>query len=291
MPGVAIRRKLAGDEVEGGEYYHHYIGFDVMLLSYVLIVLVVAAVIAEKLKLPASSAAILIGAILGGFFRLGRIHESELLIDTSFIVFDEELFLYIMLPPIIFEAGFSLSKHYFFGNLGTVRCPCLATPAPDAAPTLRVGVGSGSGSLALSRTPARSLSLPAAPDPAVCGGRHTDEHVCHRSDVLRTREHGRLCLGQWAGRLARLHHATRLLPLRRAHLSDRSRRHALDHGRGQCGPCGVQSRLRRVDPQRRRRHRPCAHLLLDGSDGILKAVGAACRPSNHSGRPLMAADG
>ena len=86
---------------------HRYIGFDMVLLSYVLILLVVMAVLAERWKLPASSGAILIGAIFGGFFRLARVHESNMLVHASFITFDEELFLYMLLPPIIFEAGYA----------------------------------------------------------------------------------------------------------------------------------------------------------------------------------------
>ena len=100
--------------------YHKYIGVDAMMLSLVLIFLVVSAHLAEKYKLPASTAAILIGAAIGGIIRATRAHESDLMASSSFIVFDEELFLYILLPPIIFEAGFTLSKRHFFGNLGTI---------------------------------------------------------------------------------------------------------------------------------------------------------------------------
>eukprot|EP00966_Prymnesium_polylepis_P011245 259043-Prymnesium_polylepis.1 len=35
-------------------------------------------------------------------------------------MFNEEVFLYALLPPIIFEAGFSLAKGYFFSNLTTI---------------------------------------------------------------------------------------------------------------------------------------------------------------------------
>jgi len=38
----------------------------------------------------------------------------------SLLFFNEELFLYLLLPPIIFEAGFSLSRQHFFNNLATI---------------------------------------------------------------------------------------------------------------------------------------------------------------------------
>ena len=34
--------------------------------------------------------------------------------------FNEEFFLYLLLPPIIFEAGLSLSRHHFFANFATI---------------------------------------------------------------------------------------------------------------------------------------------------------------------------
>ena len=91
-----------------------------MLITYVLILLVVAACAAERLKLPASSAAIIIGAVFGVVFRLAEAHKSDRLQNKALITFDEELFLYVLLPPIIFEAGFSLSRRIFFRNLATI---------------------------------------------------------------------------------------------------------------------------------------------------------------------------
>ena len=122
----AVLRRNLGLIDEGGhgasssEFDHQYIGFDMMLLSYLLVLLVIMAAAFERWKLPASSGAILVGAVIGGWFRHARVHESDMLMHASFITFDEELFLYMLLPPIIFEAGFSLPKKYFFGNIGSI---------------------------------------------------------------------------------------------------------------------------------------------------------------------------
>jgi sodium/hydrogen exchanger 8 len=115
------RHLAVGDDMqEGPNEMHRIIGFDGMLLSYVLILLIIAAYAAERFKLPASSAAILIGAIFGVIFRLNGAHDSDQLTSHALITFDEELFLYVLLPPIIFEAGYSLPRRYFFANIGTI---------------------------------------------------------------------------------------------------------------------------------------------------------------------------
>ena len=120
---AASRRALLVEDEQGLEddLEHRIIGLDGMLLSFALILLVVTAAAAEKMKMPASSAAIVLGAAFGALFRIaGLTQESKSLTTDSLITFDEELFLYVLLPPIIFEAGFSLSRAHFFGNLGTI---------------------------------------------------------------------------------------------------------------------------------------------------------------------------
>ena len=64
--------------------------------------------------LPESVAAMLIGAVAGGFLALFSNSVAER------IEFDGAIFFFILLPPIIFEAGFSLQKRHFFANLGSI---------------------------------------------------------------------------------------------------------------------------------------------------------------------------
>ena len=47
----------------------------------------------------------------------GWVHRLQL---GAIVLFDENLFLYLLLPPVIFEAGFSLQKGPFFSNLGAI---------------------------------------------------------------------------------------------------------------------------------------------------------------------------
>ncbi|PIA37552.1 hypothetical protein AQUCO_03000254v1 [Aquilegia coerulea] len=66
--------------------------------------------------LPEASASLLIGLIVGG---LANISNTESSIRTWFN-FHEEFFFLFLLPPIIFQSGFSLAPKPFFSNFGAI---------------------------------------------------------------------------------------------------------------------------------------------------------------------------
>ncbi|XP_058197590.1 sodium/hydrogen exchanger 6-like [Rhododendron vialii] len=66
--------------------------------------------------LPEASASLLIGLIVGG---LANISDTETNIRTWFN-FHEEFFFLFLLPPIIFQSGFSLAPKPFFSNFGAI---------------------------------------------------------------------------------------------------------------------------------------------------------------------------
>jgi NhaP-type Na+/H+ or K+/H+ antiporter len=112
-------------------------GLDAMRLFGIVLVLVVCGLMKSLLRIwglpwiPDAGVCILVGALVGGMLRLVRP-----LAVSQYMTFDNDLFLQILLPPIIFEAAISIDKKAFRRDLFPILTFAIGGTAMSA-----VGIG------------------------------------------------------------------------------------------------------------------------------------------------------
>lgn len=101
------------------EAAHEFGALNTLLLVVILGLCIMAAYLIKQNSfyyLPESAAAIVVGIIVGGLAKLVYPSNEEL----KFLSFESEIFFFILLPPIIFEAGYSLQKKDFLDNFWSI---------------------------------------------------------------------------------------------------------------------------------------------------------------------------
>ncbi|XP_068636783.1 sodium/hydrogen exchanger 5-like [Aristolochia californica] len=94
-------------------------GFGILLqISMLVLAFMVGHVFRRKkfYYLPEASVSLLIGLVVGGFANLSDSETST----RTWYNFHEEFFFLFLLPPIIFQSGFSLAPKPFFSNFGAI---------------------------------------------------------------------------------------------------------------------------------------------------------------------------
>lgn len=114
----AAEAAVEAAEEAADEAQHIDDGWGLVLLCYSLVALVLIGIWAERKHVPSSLAAVAVGVFLGLVLRMVGAESAPAL--HSLLFFDEEIFLYALLPPIIFEAGYSMKKARFIRNFETI---------------------------------------------------------------------------------------------------------------------------------------------------------------------------
>ena len=124
---------ISGAALEKQSSFAIFFILSVLFMSIILVYLLI------KFKvhyLPESIAVVFLGAMIGALFQvlnyleLANFQEEEMLSPTIFFL--------VMLPPIIFESGYSLHKGNFFANFGSIQMYAVFGTAISA---LTIGSG------------------------------------------------------------------------------------------------------------------------------------------------------
>jgi len=96
---------------------HEFIGVNAFLFVALILSCLLIGGLIKRYKitfLPESAAFMIFGFICGAFMNLTSAHEK------SILEFSPELIFFVILPPIILDAGYTLKRKDFFHNLGTI---------------------------------------------------------------------------------------------------------------------------------------------------------------------------